>query len=377
MKKKLLLGTTALIAAGVVAGGLAQAAEEPITAGVSGYFRTAMATISQDDATGELAENNHSHTLATDIEIQVSGNTMLDNGITAGFRAMIEGNGTGDGSEALDERFIFFRGGFGQIRVGQTESARHEMSNNTPTGNWSFGINSPFFQFGNGGGPTIVRTGNDGLGNEDSLKLVYFSPTFNGFRLGASYAPDGGSNGQYGGNARNVASSMQNEASIAAEFSTALGDDMSLRLSTGYEGHIVEQAAATAATIQSNNSPNAVNFGGTITIGEWSIGGEYQESDQVAPNNSGGGMDREDLALGILYASGPYTISLGWAQAEVDQATLDTDELEIWKLQGDYVVGPGISIGGGVVIGDFDDATAGAGLDNEYTTGVLTAALSF
>jgi len=377
MKKKLLLGTTALIAAGVVAGGLAQAAEEPITAGVSGYFRTAMATISQDDATGELAENNHSHTLATDIEIQVSGNTMLDNGITAGFRAMIEGNGTGDGSEALDERFIFFRGGFGQIRVGQTESARHEMSNNTPTGNWNFGINSPFFQFGNGGGPVIVRTGNDGLGNEDSLKLVYFSPTFNGFRLGASYAPDGGFNGQYGGNARNVASSMQNEASIAAEFSTALGDDMSLRLSTGYEGHIVEQAAATAATIQSNNSPNAVNFGGTITIGEWSIGGEYQESDQVAPNNSGGGMDREDLALGILYASGPYTISLGWAQAEVDQATLDTDELEIWKLQGDYVVGPGISIGGGVVIGDFDDATAGAGLDNEYTTGVLTATLSF
>ena len=46
MKKKLLLGTTALIAAGVVSGGVAQAAEEPITAGVGGYFRSAMGLIS-------------------------------------------------------------------------------------------------------------------------------------------------------------------------------------------------------------------------------------------------------------------------------------------------------------------------------------------
>ena len=207
MKKKLLLGTTALIAAGVVTSGVAQAAEEPITAGVGGYVRTAMAFISQDDSTGEFADVAQSHTLANDIEINVSGSTTLDNGITAGFSANIEGNGGGNatnGSAALDERFVFFRGSFGQLRIGQNESARQEMTNFAPSGNFNFGVNTPFFIFGNPGnaaGIFNVRTFSDGLGNEDNLKLIYFSPTFNGFRIGASYSPGDENNGQYGGNA--------------------------------------------------------------------------------------------------------------------------------------------------------------------------------
>ena len=126
MRKKLLLGTTALIAAGVVTGGVAQAAEEPITAGIGGYFRSAMGMINQDDSVGELAAGAQSMTIGNDIEIVVSGSTTLDNGITAGFQANIEGNGgaTAGGSSSLDERFVFFRGGFGQIRIGQVESAR-------------------------------------------------------------------------------------------------------------------------------------------------------------------------------------------------------------------------------------------------------------
>ena len=51
MKKKLLLGTTALIAAGVATSGVAQA-EEAITAGISGYFRSAIAAVSQNSEDG-------------------------------------------------------------------------------------------------------------------------------------------------------------------------------------------------------------------------------------------------------------------------------------------------------------------------------------
>ena len=249
MKKKLLLGTTALIAAGVVSGGVAQAAEEPITAGVGGYFRTAMAFINQNDATGQFADTAQSHTIGNDIEINVSGSTTLDNGITAGFSANIEGNADGDsanGSNALDERFVFFRGSFGQIRVGQNESARQEMTNFAPSGNYNFGVNSPFFIFGNPGnaaGIYNVRTYNDGLGNEDNLKLIYFSPTFNGFRIGASYSPGDGNNGQYGGNAGDAVGGFQNNASLAAEFSNNFGD-FGLRLMAGWEGYVLENCNA-------------------------------------------------------------------------------------------------------------------------------------
>jgi len=45
--KKVLLGTTALAVAGMVAGGAANAAEEPITAGIGGYYKAAMPLKSQ------------------------------------------------------------------------------------------------------------------------------------------------------------------------------------------------------------------------------------------------------------------------------------------------------------------------------------------
>jgi len=101
--------------------------------------------------------------LAQDIEISISGSTTLDNGITVGVNFQIEGNGpSGTASNSLDERFLFFRGNFGQIRVGSTESARQEMTNFAPSGAYNFGVNTPFFQManpGNGAGIFNMRTG--------------------------------------------------------------------------------------------------------------------------------------------------------------------------------------------------------------------------
>ncbi|MEE8173568.1 MAG: porin, partial [Alphaproteobacteria bacterium] len=369
MKKKLLLGTTALIAAGVVSSGVAQAAEEPITAGISGYFRTAMAFVSQDDSDGEFANSTASHNIANDIEINVGGSTTLDNGITAGFSANIEGNagGTGaNGSAALDERFVFFRGGFGQLRVGQVEGARQSMTVFAPSGNYNFGVNTPFFIFGNPGnaaGIFNVRTYSDGIGNEDSIKLIYYSPTFNGFRLGLSYAPTLGNNDQYGGNAGDALGALQNGASISAEFSQDFGD-FRFNAMLGWEGYTVEQCAAVIAT-PCENSPDSMQFGVGIGIGEWSIGGGYLESDQVANNSLGQGRTREDFDVGIAWWSGPFGVGLMYGQAELDIAADNTtDEFKIYELNATYVLGPGIDVGATIRRGDYDDATAGA-LDND------------
>ena len=401
MKKKLLLGTTALIAAGVVTGGAAQAAEEPITAGVGGYFRSAMGMINQDDSVGELAAGAQSMTIGNDIEIVVSGSTTLDNGITAGFQANIEGNGgaTAGGSSSLDERFVFFRGGFGQIRIGQVESARQSMTKFAPSGNYNFGVNSPFFIFanpGNAAGFFNVRTYNDGLGNEDNIKLIYYTPTFNGFRIGVSYSPDDATNGQYGGNAGGALGGLQNNASASAEFSNDFGD-FSLRLMGGYETYTLEvcnvnaagagviaaatfastAAVRTAADQNCDNNPDVVQFGGTISFGEWSIGGGYQEADQVGNTATGGGRDREDWDLGISWWSGPFGVGLQYGNAELDAADNTTDEFRIYELGATYVLGPGVDVGAAVAKGDFDDATAGANLDNEYTEFKMGATLNF
>jgi len=378
MKKKLLLGTTFLIAAGVVSGNVAQAAEEPITAGIGGYFRSAMALISQDDADGEQANNDHSHALGNDIEITVSGSTTLDNGITAGFSANIEGNGAStSASSALDERNVFFRGSFGQIRIGQTESARQEMTNFAPSGNYNFGVNSPFFAFGATQGPFFnVRTYSDGLGIEDNLKLVYFSPTIGGFRVGASYAPDDSEFGQYGANAANGTTTLQNNASVAAEFSKAF-DSVNFRVMIGWEGYVLENCAAVVNTQNCNDHPESTQFGGSIGFGEWSIGGGFLESDQVTDNAAGSGTSREDWDLGVAWWHGSFGVGLQYGQAELDiAADSTTDELTLYELNATYVLGPGIDVGAAITKFDYDDASVG-GLDNQGTEVKMSAALSF
>jgi hypothetical protein len=374
------LGTTALIAAGVVvAGGVAQAAEEPITAGVGGYFRTAMAFVSQDDAVGELADAAQSNTIGNDIEINVSGSTTLDNGITAGFSANIEGNGAAAGSAALDERYVFFRGSFGQIQVGQHESARQQMTNFSPSGNYNFGINSPFFVFGNpgnGSGIFNVRTYSDGLGDEDNIKLIYFSPTFNGFRIGASYSPEDGTNGQYGGNAGDAVGGFQNNASIGADYSGNFGD-FGVRVMAAWEGYVLENCNAAANVQTCNNNPDSTQFGGTISFGEWSIGGGWLETEQVTFNTAGSGRERTDFDIGIAWWSGSFGVGLGYGVAESDQADNTTDEFTLTELNGTYVLGPGIDVGATIRRGDFDDGTVTGGSDNQFTTFAISAAMNF
>jgi hypothetical protein len=402
MKKKLLLGTTALIAAGFVSTGVAQAQEEAIEAGISGYFRSAVAAVSQDNSDGKFANDHQNLGISNDIEISIGGSTTLDNGITVGFNAQIEGNGDQHSGEsnALDERWVFFNGSFGQIQVGQVESSRQAMTNFAPSGNFNFGVNTPFFIHGEPGNTTFfnVRTFDDGLGNEDSIKMVYYTPTFNGFRFGASYAPTGGFNSQYGGNTGDALGGTQNNMAASAEFNHDFGD-MSLRLMAGYESYVLQTCnvnaagvgtvasiatttPASTATLRTaadqncENNPASTQLGATVSFGEFSIGGGWLESDQIGNTSTGVGRTREDMDLGIAWWSGAYGLGVQYGSAELDDAAGLTDTLSIFELNGTYVLGPGIDIGARLARGDFDDATANAN-DNEYTEFAIGAAVTF
>lgn len=384
MNKKLLLGTTVLVAAGIATSGVAQA-EEPIEAGISGYFRSAMGFLDQDSGDGEQADSSQSHTVGNDIEITVSGSTTLNNGITAGFGAQIEGNGdtSGGSSAALDERHVYFTGGFGEIKMGQIESARQSMTQFAPSGNYNFGVNSAFFQFYSSG-ILNVRTFSDGLGVEDSLKVVYFTPSFNGFKLGLSYSPGDYENGQYGGNGGDATDGLQNNGAVAAEYVNTIGD-FGIRLMGAIESYTLERCSTnvtggttTAASQQCENNPTSEQLGAQITFGEFALGGGILTSEQIQQTTTGGGREREDWDLGINYWSGNYGLGAMVGVAEVDQTDGSTDTLEIMEINGTYVLGPGIDIGMSIRQGEFNDATgAPSTSDNDFTEVGISAALSF
>jgi len=367
MKKTLLLGTTALMAAGLVASGVAQAAEEPITVGVGGYVVSAIGTVSEENEDGQAADAQNSVVMGNDVQISVSGSTTLDNGITAGFSASIEGGGASQG--ALDDRFAYLKGEWGMIRIGQTESARQKMTTVAPNAAGIFGINSPFFPIGVKGATILnVNTQSDGLGDDDAFKVLYFSPSFNGFKVGLSYASTGSDNDFYGANAGDAAGELQNHASIGLEFNNNFGDT-SLRLSGGMETYVLERCGATADLQGCDDNPDTINFGANVSFGDFTVGGSWMHTDQVAASADGSNLDREDYDIGVKWGSGPMAMSLLYGEVEQDVADDTTDSLSLIEVNIQYVIGPGIDLAASVVRGDFDDATEtlAGGLDNSYT----------
>ena len=188
--RRVLLGSTALVAAGLVAGGVAAA--EKIKLGVGGYYNTAYGIVTEDDDFGEAGDNRRNDAINSDAEVHFKGSTVLDNGIEVGTRIELEGF-SGGGGDPIDERWVFFRGGFGELRVGDDDDARKQKSYSapTPTPN-SFGVNSPFFIFNNLGAGQINSTVSTFRNLEnDSAKIIYFTPSLAGAQLAVSYAPDG------------------------------------------------------------------------------------------------------------------------------------------------------------------------------------------
>jgi predicted porin len=376
--KKILLGSTALVAAGLIAGGAAKAEDQPIAVSVGGYYQSAFALIDEDSNDGEFADHRNSTAFGQDVEINIGGSATLDNGLTAGFKFVIEGNGAGDDSESADERFVFFRGNWGQIRVGATESARQEFTNFASGGSGIFGVNTPFFIFanpGNSAGIFNVRTYDDGLGSEDSQKIVYFSPSFNGFSFALSYAPSDRGQSQYGANAREVSGQLLDQLSGAVAFDHDFGD-FKIRLAAGYESYNLDRCSTTAASQSCEDSPVSWHAGGTLTFGKVSFGGGYLDGDLVSDSATGASRDRQDFDVGIAYWDAMWGVGLQYGRARQDGTDNLDETFDIVALNGTYILGPGISLQAQVDVGDFSDDTVGS-LDNQFVQFMVGSSLSF
>jgi len=376
--KKILLGSTALVAAGMIAGGAAKAEDQPIAVSVGGYYQSAFALIDEDNDVGELADHRNSTAFGQDVEININGSATFDNGLTAGFKAVIEGNGAGDGSESMDERFVFFRGNWGQIRVGSTESARQEFTNFASGGSGIFGVNTPFFIFadpGNSAGIFNVRTYDDGLGSEDSTKIVYFSPSFNGFSFALSYAPSDANQSQYGGNTRDVSGQLLDQFSGAVAFDHDFGD-FKIRVAGGYESYNLDRCSTTAGSQNCDNSPASWHAGGTLTFGKVSFGGGYLDGDLVSNTTAGAGRDRQDFDVGIAYWDAMWGVGLQYGRARQDGTDNLDETFDVVALNGTYILGPGVSLQAQVDVGSFEDDTAGS-LDNDFVQFMFGSSLSF
>ena len=139
--KKLLLGTTALVAVGLGAG--EASAASALKLGITGFYRNSIGGSFGNDPTTQIRRHRppgpgvgvttaglggfdrQNVSMRQEIRVNFTGETTLDNGITVGVLVGLNGeNVLKSGSTTQIERaYADFSGKFGQIRVGEANSA--------------------------------------------------------------------------------------------------------------------------------------------------------------------------------------------------------------------------------------------------------------
>ncbi len=288
-----------------------------------------------------------------DAEIHFTGSTVLDNGLEVGAR--IELTGEDDADSQIDESWIYFSGGFGEVRIGSLDDALALLCVFPPGGTENFSAFSPNQWGANTVTSNSVCTGVDDEG--DAQKILYLSPVFGGFQLGLSYTPSGDKKshadgvGPHLGMPENEDDASRHNASLYGTYSYET-EDWSLQVGLGgsWEGN-VEKA---------DGGPNReesefYQAGVLVGLEDFSFGASfeyYHDDDLFAATLENGDVvaDRWVLGVGAAYEMEPWTFGIGYSilQANIDiEGAPDQDfTQQRAALTANYELGSGINLDG-------------------------------
>ncbi len=343
--KRVLLATTALVAAGAFTVGAAQADEmmaEPVSVGVGGYYRVAGGAIDIDNSM-----NDRGHTVNQNIEINLSGEAALDNGLTAGVNLWLDAN-QGFQDDTSETR-IYLSGGFGTLTAGAFESAAQLGTVWAPGGNANFGVKSAFFNPSGAGASWQGIIGN----NEDDLTLMYASPSFNGFSFSASYAPEDNKDSYA---ERGTADTNDDGDSEISE-TVGLSLNMSLPMMGGSVSGGIGYETGTPEVCTGECDATSLRGGLVVSIDEFSVGGAVLQID-----NQGAETTHSDVGVG--WSQGGMSIGLQYGSSDSDDG--DTD---ITAFNAAYALGPGVEVNSQIAVGSDGD--------NDWSQFLLGTAIIF
>jgi len=355
--KKVLLGTTALLGAGLVAS--PAFAADGIKLGVGGFFKTAYMVNFDDDSEGEPGNERNTDGVFSDAEIFFTGSTVLDNGLEVGARVELEGedddgvdfdNETDDGDQ-IDEAWIYFSGGFGEIRMGSDDDALANACIMPPGGTGNFSAFSPNQWGANTLTSNSACSGVDDRG--DAQKLVYVSPVFAGFQFTGSYTPNGGDErhgddvGAHVGMPTNDDEESRHNVSAYLSYSYE-GDGWGLTAGGGasFEGH-VEQSNG-AGPDPDRDEQDFYQAGLNLTFGNFGVGGVFEYYNDFVDQGATD-LDRWVAGIGAAYTYDAWTFGAQYShldQESDNSATADEFQQDRAVLTANYAFGPGINLDG-------------------------------
>jgi outer membrane protein OmpU len=353
------MGSAALFSAGVAAS--PAFAADGIKLSVGGFFREAYLVTFDDDSEGELGNERNTDGFFNDAEIHFKGSTVLDNGLEVGARVELEGE---TNSDQIDEAWVYFSGGFGEVRIGSEDEALAVSCILPPGGTDNFSAFSPN-QWGantDGIGSAFGLTSNAaciGVDNrEDAQKIVYFSPVFAGFQLTASYTPNGGDEnhngvasgfGQVGG--PHIGMPINEDEESRHNFSTYLtysyeGEGWGVSAGGGgsWQGHVEKSVGP------DREEAAAYQAGLNFTFGNFGVGGVFEYFDDILAFDNDTERDIWVAGGGVSYTMDALTLGAQYSHQDADTDVSgggDSDfTLDRAVLTANYALGPGINIDG-------------------------------
>ncbi len=371
--KRFVLGSTSLLGVGLMAA--PALAADGIKLTVGGFFKEAYMVVVDDDQDGEIGKDHATDGFFNDAEIHFTGSTVLDNGLEVGARVELEGE-TDSGFDSdletnggqIDEAWVWFAGGWGELRFGAEDEALANACVTPPGGTGNFSAFSPnqwgananrdvFHGFTDTFSSNTVCTGVDD--SADAQKVVYISPNFSGFQLTASYTPessieshDEGGGPHIGMPVTDLGESRHNFSAYVTYQYEAADWGLTAGLGGAWEGHAEDGDFDTF--IQEEDFYQA---GLNLRFGDFSVGvaGEYfHDIASSGDDDVHQLVDSWSAGIGMAYAMDSWTFGAQYSyratNADIDFTGVDADHVDIGQhravVTALYALGPGITIDG-------------------------------
>ncbi len=309
--KKVLMGTTAMVAAGLLAAGPALA-EGPVSVGVKGYAEHWVAYVNQD----EVGSGDYSgFDTKSNVEVHFKGSAELDNGLTVGVNVQLEGTqGYSANGEVIDESFVTISGSFGRFDIGGLDSVMSRMKTGPADVGRLYADDGyvGWFAKGDYGSPgaSHMRFG------QDHEQITYMTPRMSGLQVGVSYLPTLSGPGGQGQPDRN------------AETTDVISGAVNYK-------HALDNGSATvAATYGSGDDAGAgMNVSAYVAVSGVGVGVSWGQTDDKP------GGDLTAYAVGADYTAGPMKTGIIFFHGENEGSSAARD---IVHASAAWVLGPGV-----------------------------------
>ena len=356
--KKILLATTALIAAGV----FASPAQANLEVTVGGYaaFQAAMF---DNDQTNESGRDFQS-----EAQILVSADATADNGLQYGAKVLLDASS--DDSNNTDEVGLYLAGSFGRVEMGDDDGAS-ELAVFAPTvGIGQINGSYDDYVLATAQGHALNDRGDHSftsLDTDDSTKITYYTPKYNGVQFGVSYAPELNDEGEHVEFTENTA-----EASDVFEF--GLGYDGEISGVQVKAGAIYVMGDAATGT----EDLNSWTLGAKLGYQGFSFGGSYTDDGDSFGTTGAANDEISTWTVGATYEQGPWGVGVSYLDKDFDtngaSAGAAGGTYSAVALGGTYKVAPGLTVGADLAFFDRNRAGTADDVDGYVLVTDVTAA---